>query len=209
MGLVDAGTVKCPICGASTSADDSLCKHCDATLATLSCPRCRIEMRPASIGVTAVSECERCMGLWLDVPSFERICAYREERAAVLGATAHAPVQDAYELKVRYSPCPKCEQLMNRINFDRSGVVVDICKGHGIWFDRDELTRITEFIHAGKLGKARNRHKTELEQERIRTHRAMTTRFELGTDPADRDYPWYHTGVAIASVADILSLLRD
>jgi len=86
---------------------------------------------------------------------------------------------------------------------------VDICKGHGIWFDRDELTRTVEFLRAGKLGKARNQHKTELERERIRTHRAMTTRLEFGASSADYDYPWYHTGVAIASAADVLSLLRD
>jgi Zn-finger nucleic acid-binding protein len=166
-------------------------------------------MRSVSIGATAVSECERCSGLWLDVPSFERICADREERAAVLGAASYASRHGAYELKVRYSPCPKCEQLMNRINFDRSGVVVDICKGHGIWFDRDELTRIAEFIDDGNLGKARNWQKTELEHERIRTHRTMTKRIELGAGPGDWDYPWYHTRVAIASAADVLSLLRD
>ena len=98
---------------------------------------------------------------------------------------------------------------MNRINFDRSGVVVDICKGHGIWFDRDELKRIAAFIDAGNLGKSRNLHKTELEHERIRTHRAMTKRIEFGAGPDDYDYPWYHSGVAIASAADVLSLLRD
>ena len=98
---------------------------------------------------------------------------------------------------------------MNRINFDRSGVVVDICKGHGIWFDRDELTRVAEFIHDNSLGKPRNVHKTELEHERIRTHRTMTKRIENGAGPGDWDYPWYHTRVEIASAADVLSLLRD
>jgi Zn-finger nucleic acid-binding protein len=98
---------------------------------------------------------------------------------------------------------------MNRINFDRSGVVVDICKGHGIWFDRDELTRIASFIHAGNLGEARDLHKTELEHERIRNHRTRTKRIELGTSPGDWDYPWYHSRVAIASAADVLNLLRD
>jgi Zn-finger nucleic acid-binding protein len=166
-------------------------------------------MRAVSIGDTAVSECERCLGVWVAVLSFERICVDREERAAVLGAASYAPAHGAYELKVQYSPCPKCEQLMNRINFDRSGVVVDICKGHGIWFDHDELTRIAEFIDDGNLGEPRNVPQMELERERVRTHRARTTRLELGASSVDYDYPWYHTGVAIASAADILSLLRD
>ena len=44
----------------------------------------------------------------------------------------------------------------NRINFAKcSGVIVDVCKGHGTWFDRDELTRIVEFIRGGGLDAAR------------------------------------------------------
>jgi Zn-finger nucleic acid-binding protein len=166
-------------------------------------------MRAISIARTAVSECERCRGLWLDVPSFEGICANPKEQAALLGVASRAPVSAGDKLKVQYGPCPDCDQIMNRINFDRSGVVVDICKGHGIWFDHKELWRIVEFIRAGNLGKARNRHQTELEQERIRTHRAMTKRIELGASSADYDYPWYQNGVEIASAADVLSLLRD
>jgi Zn-finger nucleic acid-binding protein len=58
---------------------------------------------------------------------------------------------------------------MNRINFARfSGVIVDVCKGHGTWFDRDELSRIVEFIHDGGLDAARIKEKTELEEERRR-----------------------------------------
>lgn len=56
---------------------------------------------------------------------------------------------------------------MNRINFARcSGVVVDICKGHGTWFDREELSRIVEFIRGGGLDAARSREKAALEEER-------------------------------------------
>jgi Zn-finger nucleic acid-binding protein len=56
---------------------------------------------------------------------------------------------------------------MNRINFARcSGVVVDVCRGHGTWFDRDELSRIVEFIRGGGLDAARSREKAALEEER-------------------------------------------
>lgn len=56
---------------------------------------------------------------------------------------------------------------MNRINFARcSGVVVDICKGHGTWFDREELSRIVEFIRGGGLDAARAKEKAALEEER-------------------------------------------
>jgi Zn-finger nucleic acid-binding protein len=71
--------------------------------------------------------------------------------------------------KVSYVPCPECSNLMNRVNFARcSGVVVDICKGHGTWFDRDELSRIVEFIQSGGLQTSRKKEKIELEEERRR-----------------------------------------
>jgi len=56
---------------------------------------------------------------------------------------------------------------MNRINFAHcSGVILDLCKKHGIWFDRDELNRIVEFIHAGGLEASRSKEKAELEEQR-------------------------------------------
>jgi Zn-finger nucleic acid-binding protein len=56
---------------------------------------------------------------------------------------------------------------MNRINFARcSGVIVDVCKGHGTWFDRDELSRIVAFIRGGGLAAARDREKAEIQEAR-------------------------------------------
>jgi Zn-finger nucleic acid-binding protein len=56
---------------------------------------------------------------------------------------------------------------MNRINFARcSGVIVDICKGHGTWFDRDELSGIVQFIRSGGLEISRQKEKNEIEFQR-------------------------------------------
>ena len=49
-----------------------------------------------------------------------------------------------------YRPCVVCGQLMNRINYGHSsGVIVDVCRDHGIWFDADELARILTWLRAG------------------------------------------------------------
>jgi Zn-finger nucleic acid-binding protein len=128
-------------------------------------------MSPITIGGEVMRECERCSGLWLEVTAFESICANREEQSAVLGGASVAPGSrlgpNSISEKVRYVPCPQCGQLMNRINFARcSGVVVDVCKGHGTWFDRDELREIVEFIRGGGLELSRQKEKRELEFER-------------------------------------------
>ena len=57
--------------------------------------------------------------------------------------------------------------MMNRFNFANcSGVVLDACKPHGVWFDADELRRIVRFIRAGGLDLARAKERQELALER-------------------------------------------
>lgn len=128
-------------------------------------------MLPITLGGSAMRECESCGGLWLEVATFERLCADREHQSAVLGMPSPVVGQKVHpgaeEIKVRYIPCPQCSQLMNRMNFARcSGVIVDICRGHGIWFDREELRAIIEFIRAGGLELARNKEKRQIAFER-------------------------------------------
>src|SRR6266545_2924899 len=48
--------------------------------------------------------------------------------------------------KISYRPCPRCGKMMNRVNFAKySGVVLDVCRAHGTFFDRDELHRVVAF----------------------------------------------------------------
>jgi Zn-finger nucleic acid-binding protein len=163
-GMMFTGTRHCPRCGATPAREETISD------ATRRCPRCRLEMSSVAVGTARMSECARCGGLWVNVQTFEQICADREQQSAMLGEAAHAQakasVRDAPG-KVRYIPCPECGQLMNRINFAHcSGVVVDICKGHGTWFDRDELAEIVGFIRGGGLEAARAREKQQLAEER-------------------------------------------
>jgi Zn-finger nucleic acid-binding protein len=64
---------------------------------------------------------------------------------------------------------------MHRVNFAKcSNVIVDVCKAHGTWFDKDELRRIIEFIRAGGFEKARSKEMAELERQRREVEAART-----------------------------------
>jgi Zn-finger nucleic acid-binding protein len=100
-------------------------------------------------------ECVRCGGLFVAHPTLAKIVEDRERSGAL-------PVPDARpfefakkplaDVDVRYVKCPLCHQQMNRANFGkRSGVVVDVCKQHGTWFDAGELTQAVEWIASGGL----------------------------------------------------------
>src|SRR6185295_12566431 len=93
-------TVACPSCFAMMFLGSKHCQRCGAAAAVpevkeakdrkCKCPRGHGAMVRATIGATVVLECERCLGLWLDVASFEKICADREQQSAVLGTASHA-----------------------------------------------------------------------------------------------------------------------
>jgi Zn-finger nucleic acid-binding protein len=195
-GMMFFGSRHCPRCGAAADRQAGVNKS------AWKCPRCLVEMQSVVIGEEPVLECGTCFGLWLDAPSFETICANREQQAAVLGTASHAPAGAGTGSRVNYVPCPECSQLMNRINFAHcSGVILDLCKKHGIWFDRDELNRIVEFIHEGGLVASRSKEKAALEEERKKLRQEQISAETRGS----ADSPFGHsestriTGIASAS----------
>lgn len=187
-------TISCPACFALMFRGAEYCSKCgiraerssrgDAPV--LHCPECKIAMQPVRVGSAPVDECQKCDGLWADARVFEKICASREEQATVLGSAAYLPggARGMTVGAIRYRPCPICRGLMHRVNFARcSGVVVDVCRGHGTWFDRHELQRIVEFISQGGLDLSRKREKEELEMQIRRLKSAEAASGPWGTPP--------------------------
>jgi Zn-finger nucleic acid-binding protein len=71
--------------------------------------------------------------------------------------------------RVAYRPCCDCGKIMNRVNFARSsGIVLDACKGHGVWCDAEELRQVVEFVRSGGLETAKRREDERLQLERSR-----------------------------------------
>lgn len=171
-------TMACPKCFGLMFVGSKFCDHCGAIAARVEvslddkagdCPRCRVSLESNTIAETALRSCTKCNGLWLEALTFEAICADRERQSAVLGFLDKRTLKGPALTKINYVPCPDCGQLMNRNNFARaSGVIVDICKQHGVWFDADELPSIIGFIQKGGMDLARQREKNELQDERMR-----------------------------------------
>lgn len=171
-------TVTCPSCFAPMFAGSRFCAHCGAEATRehveedkpLRCPRCREDMQALRLGVTTARECAQCGGLWLDPESLQTLANAREECAGVVSAlAARVPLSAVTPDVVRYIPCPRCDKLMNRSNFARSsGVILDVCKAHGVWLDRGELQRVLGFVESGGLTIAREREREALVEEQRR-----------------------------------------
>jgi Zn-finger nucleic acid-binding protein len=110
------------------------------------------------LGAADVIECTDCAGMWLEPQAFARVQLEAESLPGVLPAAREEPpyleVSD-----LRYIPCLVCGELMCRRQYRHhgafSGIVVDLCRTHGIWLDQGELPKILDFVRARKLPGAR------------------------------------------------------
>ena len=170
-----AATVACPKCLGMVALSAKHCPQCGAAvdvqehgLAGLKCPECKEALMKASVGGVDLSQCHRCGGVWLSRELFARVAADREERGAILGALPGGQAKGVIAPEiVHYRPCPECSRMMNRTNYGRiSGAILDTCKDHGVWFDKDELRRVLGFIQMGGLEKAREHQLRELEDQK-------------------------------------------
>ena len=177
----------CPKCFARMSTEARFCMECGIpieiqALAALpkeaQCPRCEADLRARTVGSSNVSECTQCGGLWLSETDFASVCERTDEQELASRALAQTapPPRSGGEQKVRYMPCVICKELMLRRNYSgNSGIIIDVCRDHGIWLDHTELEGILAFIRAGGLDRARERQMTRLKEQERRTKDAGRT----------------------------------
>ena len=170
-------TTPCPHCFASNPADGSYCIRCARPLKGLVrdgellpdrlCPRCETPMKGKAIGQFPVIACGECDGFFITTDTFEMM---QENSKRVLFPVQRINREQLNsETAIRYIRCPVCRNIMNRTNFARiSGVIIDSCSAHGIWFDADELEKIMSFIARGGLHKAKEKELEELKAEEQR-----------------------------------------
>jgi len=117
------------------------------------CPRCSsVTLEVFSSGPGHLLDCSQCGGQFVEHALLKDLL----ERRQVYGhAIPRKPAAPPRPDPVQYIPCPECSALMTRRNFGgRSGVIVDVCARHGIWFDLGELPRVMAFVEGGGLARA-------------------------------------------------------
>jgi Zn-finger nucleic acid-binding protein len=186
------GTFACTRCRHALELEPLL----DATDAP--CPRCHhpLEAAPGALG--RAHECPRCGGMFVPREALAEILCSAE----IGGALREGPAGEAFELggwsadagkpvlldEVHYVSCPQCHNAMNRVNFGKvSGVIVDVCKAHGTWFDPGELTRVVAFAAGGGLERTRAREKLEKSDVREPRNRGGDINLQLVIMAADEE----------------------
>jgi hypothetical protein len=94
---------------------------------------------------------------------------------------------------------------MHRRNFGGlSGVIVDICTLHGIWFDAGELPSVLAFVEGGGLERSRLR---EREAERAVAQRVTLTQVNLGANDGDMNLRFSDLADAATELLDFVRKL--
>jgi Zn-finger nucleic acid-binding protein len=175
------GHVHCPHCGVTVGVPARA--NPDGSTSARTCPACKTshELVARLVGEILLDECSGCHGVWLDAAAVDRIVRDRQQSSLGtlrqmmppepgIGAAQGAGAPAAAAARRMYIACPDCGQIMNRVNFARhSGIILDVCRGHGTWFDRSELPRVVDFVMKGGVEESQRR---EIESLREQTRRA-------------------------------------
>jgi Zn-finger nucleic acid-binding protein len=162
------GHKHCPECGCEIALAAHGAEHSDTP-----CPRCDQSLGARLVGDVLIDECSRCHGVFLDQVAVQRVVTDRRQSRAetLLGALTRAEVNMVPHGGRMYVKCPTCHNLMNRKQFATgAGVVIDVCRTHGTFFDAGELPRIIEFVMNGGLEAA---ERADLQRLRDQTKREV------------------------------------
>ena len=181
-----AKAIECPYCGSRQDVDlhgihrftievpesDRICPRCNKAMPTLD-----LKLQ----GKFLIERCETCMGMFFDPGELEALLDKSVSNVYFIDydqLKSLKTVKRHNDYPITYIKCPICKKLMNRINFgSQSGVIVDKCKGHGVWLDGGELRRLMEWIKAG--GKLHHQQKElefqKMKQQKERSEISMDT----------------------------------
>lgn len=173
----------CPRCLSRVFHGHKHCPECGAELeiaatadpgAVRPCPRCAAPLHARRVGDVVIDECGACLGVFLDHVAIKRVVVDRAQARAdaLLGALPRREVHPVPAAGQKmYLPCPVCHVVMNRRLFATgTGIIIDVCRTHGTFFDAGELPQVIEFVMNGGLERAERK---DLERMRETARREL------------------------------------
>ena len=104
------------------------------------CPECGDPLVALELDGIEIDHCLSCCGTWLDAGELDMIATSLGADCAEIEATLVS--QTAQGLASRR--CPRCQRRFELVHLgEETKLELDRCpRGHGLWFDRDELQAV-------------------------------------------------------------------
>ncbi len=184
----------------------------------MACPRCESDLHIWSVETAQaeskleVERCSHCHGLFFNPGELETFLHSEivdtvwldHAKMEAMRPTETDPLGRLGVRERHYLPCPTCKEIMNSQNFGRrSGVLVDLCRHHGIWLDGGELQKLSEWWRAGgkHVHQANETEKARRLAAGPAASEAITPMFRAESDPEPL---W---GRRRSSTIDLIALL--
>jgi len=111
----------------------------------MNCPRCAVPLTAQQAERLLMHCCFQCGGLFLDGVTSKRVVDALDPLA--IEASNHAAKNARATVATdAIAPCPACSKPLDRMPIPAASVTVDVCREHGVWFDRDELHRVVSAV---------------------------------------------------------------
>ena len=120
-------------------------------LRPLACPRCvSTYLSSWKQAGNTLHACGGCGGIWIGHAIYARAVHEGDQQllhfAEVASKNQRARVADDGE----QAPCPECSAMMSRMCIQELGIWLDICSGHGVWFDCEELRQVAAWAEEAR-----------------------------------------------------------
>lgn len=126
-------------------------------------------MQSRAITDFAIEECGGCEGVFLDGTALAAIVAEPARGEALLAALPRRPHSVLPKDGKLYVKCPTCGTIMNRKQFaTAAGIVIDVCRDHGTFFDAGELCAIIDYVRGGGLERSAKKDALRAREDRLR-----------------------------------------
>lgn len=111
----------------------------------MNCPRCQTPLAVQQAGNLTMNCCFQCGGLFLDGAASKRVVEAVDPQAVAAAQQVSSHARSAVATDA-VAPCPVCAKPTDRMPIPAASVTVDVCREHGVWFDRDELQRVVQAV---------------------------------------------------------------
>jgi hypothetical protein len=103
----------------------------------MECPSCSNHLVTLEFADIEVDYCFKCKGIWLDKGEIEHLIRIAGGKDHLLKTTTSATTQE------KKRKCPVCRKSMEKEFVGKTQkVLLDRCRGHGMWSDAGELKKI-------------------------------------------------------------------
>jgi Zn-finger nucleic acid-binding protein len=101
----------------------------------MKCPHCSNVLITLEFAGFEIDRCFKCHGIWLDSGELEYLLGPET------GNEYMKSMKSAHSDE-RQKKCPICSVKMAQMVIGKQGILLDMCRDHGIWFDAGELEKI-------------------------------------------------------------------